>query len=278
MPYAGEDFPAQSPNESLPLTFKFGEQLVSGETISSADWDIEVVQGEDDDVATRLVGTPSNLGADTTHRVTGLQSGVSYRLTATVVTSQGNTFELYANVAGVDPDALLVVEDGTGEAASESYVGISEFRSYCSKSGHSITGKSDTEIAQALRRATRYIDGKYRYRFLGIRTNGREQALEWPRMDAVDIEGETIADDEIPFELINAVAEAALRELTSPGSLTPDQVETQQVKREKVGSLEIEYADNAGRDTQRPLVPVIDEILAPILISRSSSIGFLQRA
>lgn len=130
----------------------------------------------------------------------------------------------------------------------------------------------------ALVRATDYIDGRYRHRlksgrwqsmFPGERTAGRGQANEWPRTGATDYDGNEIASDEVPIEVKHATYEAALRELTVPGSLSPDFVPSGQVIREKVDVVEIGYAAPVptGNSTpNRPVIPMIDEIIAPVVL------------
>ncbi|RZZ90601.1 DnaT-like ssDNA-binding protein [Pseudoxanthomonas winnipegensis] len=128
----------------------------------------------------------------------------------------------------------------------------------------------------ALVRATDYIDGRYRYQlpsgiwqsmFTGVRTDGRAQPNEFPRTGAVDYDGNALPSDEVPVEVVNATYEAALRELTAPGSLSPDFVSSEQVTREKVGPIEVSYGSStaAGAPPNRPVIPAIDEILAPLL-------------
>lgn len=136
---------------------------------------------------------------------------------------------------------------------------------------------TDADKLAALQRATDYIDGRYRYKlpsgrwlsmFTGTRTDGRSQDLEWPRTGAVDYEGNEIPDTEVPIEVESATYEAALRELTDPGSLSPDFVPASQVTKEKVDVVEVQYAAPQASDgmlPNRPIVPEIDEILAPLL-------------
>lgn len=142
-------------------------------------------------------------------------------------------------------------------------------------------GSDDARIG-ALVRATDYIDGRYRVllasgrwssMFPGVRTAGRGQPNEWPRTGASDYDGDPIQPDEIPEEVERATYEAALRELASPGSLSPDFISSEAVTREKVGPIEVTYADApvAGQLPNRPVIPAIDEILAPLL--RTPAVG-----
>jgi hypothetical protein len=137
----------------------------------------------------------------------------------------------------------------------------------------------DAAKQAALIRASAYIDGKYQTQsscgrweslFPGIKTGGRAQSLQWPRTGVSDNEGNAIPADEVPIEIEQATYEAALREIATPGSLSPDYVASDAIKRQKVDVLEIEYqapADNAGSAPNRPVITVVDEMVAPLLRS-----------
>lgn len=132
----------------------------------------------------------------------------------------------------------------------------------------------------ALIRASVYIDGRYRKLlasgvwqslFPGVKTEGRGQAREWPRTGAEDYEGHAIPSDQVPVEVEQATYEAALRELVEPGSLSPDFVAASTVKRQKVGPIEEEFSVAAGADgaaSVRPVISIIDEMIAPVLVAR----------
>src|SRR5215216_1766526 len=79
----------------------------------------------------------------------------------------------------------LTVEDGTGLAGADAYISLAEFRAFRIKHYVPADSVPDDELEQAVRRGTRYLDGRFRGRFLGFRTNGFLQSLEWPRMGVV---------------------------------------------------------------------------------------------
>ncbi len=83
---------------------------------------------------------------------------------------------------------------------------------------------ADDHRVAALVRASEWLDGVYRTRWPGQRAAGRAQALDWPRFNARDVEGQEIGGAETPDEVENATYAAALRELAKPGSLSPDVV------------------------------------------------------
>lgn len=146
----------------------------------------------------------------------------------------------------------------------------------------SAAGVTDALRTASLVRASSWIDATYGNRFPGKKTEGRAQDLAWPRTGATDAEGEEIADDEIPREIEQATFEAALRELATPGSLSPDYVASERVKQEKVGELAVTYADGAGSaDDVKPVISIIDGILSSLLFSPKSTttlFGFVARA
>lgn len=170
----------------------------------------------------------------------------------------------------------LIVETGVGLSTAESYISVAEFLAYAYKN-YAVTDPVATDaIEQALRRATRFIDGAYRKHFLGYRTQAYNQALEWPRAWVVrpwpgasgynqgyySQAGDVLANNVIPQSLKEATAEAAIRELASPGSLTPDRVPSEQILQETVGPITTVFANVSD---SRPIVTLIDEILAPLM-------------
>lgn len=157
------------------------------------------------------------------------------------------------------------------------YGTLAAANAYHTARGNSGWTGDDTAKQSALERGTDYIDGRFRWQlasgrwqsmFPGERTAGRSQDREWPRTGAEDYDGNAIPSDQVPIEAEHATYEAALRELVSPGSLSPDFVPTGQVIKEKVGPIEVGYASpQAGPNSipNRPIIPAIDEIIAPII-------------
>lgn len=125
---------------------------------------------------------------------------------------------------------------------------------------------TDAVKEAALLRASEYIDATYRNVFQGYKTGGRAQVREWPRKDAYVLDGsviETLPDDEIPTEVLNATYEAALRELGSPGYLTPDVIPGANKKSVAVsGAVSVQY----WSDDQKPMIEKIGMTLSPLFI------------
>lgn len=156
----------------------------------------------------------------------------------------------------------LIVEDGSGKPNAESYVSVENAVVYAAARGLTFPASPADAAEQALRRATVWIDNAYRTRFPGQRKLFRKQALEWPRVAVVDMNGFPIADDEIPQEIFYATCEAAVRELANPGSMAPDLERGGNIQMLKAGSVEIQYGAGATATT---VFQQIDGILASLI-------------
>lgn len=156
----------------------------------------------------------------------------------------------------------MIVEDGTGLAAANAYVSEAELETYAEAHGLTLP---TTDAETGIVRASAWVDAIYGPRFPGQRVNGRDQGLGWPRTHAYDDASELIPSDVVPVEVKNATCEAALREMTTVGILTPDIAVGPAVRRKSLGSMEIEYAVADGARATAPGFPKIDAIMAPLL-------------
>jgi hypothetical protein len=168
------------------------------------------------------------------------------------------------------------VEDGTGKADANSYASVADADTYATDRANAAWLAADNADKQAaLIRATASLDASYGQRFTGWRVKGRGQALAWPRYEAYDHEDELIPSNSVPPEIVRATIELAFRELTTPGSTSPDLERGGQIKRVKAGSVEVEYADSASAETT---YTIVQGILGTLLSSPSSSlVGYAVR-
>lgn len=143
----------------------------------------------------------------------------------------------------------FVVETGAGLSNANSYASLDTAIAYALDRGLTFATSPSSLGEQALVRATQAVDSLYRLRFSGTKHNGRSQALEWPRDNATDIDGETIANNEIPIEVIHATCELAVREFTNPNSILPDLERGGAIRAIRAGSVSIEYGSNASNTT-----------------------------
>ncbi|WP_311272184.1 MULTISPECIES: DnaT-like ssDNA-binding protein [unclassified Rhizobium] len=126
------------------------------------------------------------------------------------------------------------------------YGNIAGFTTYAEAAGYAFPdGTTDAQKSAALLRGSLVID-RYEPRFSGKRAGGFAQDRAWPRTGASTYYGEAIPDNVIPAAIENAAYEAAFLELTNPGSLSPVITGSATVKREKIGSLEVEYSSSSS--------------------------------
>lgn len=165
------------------------------------------------------------------------------------------------------PD-ILIVEDGSIVADANSYVTYDYALAY-----HALRGNSAWALGTVLNqqyaiiRATQAIDSIYKGKWKGTPTEYGTQELEWPR-SGVAVGANTLDNDLIPTALKKAVCEAALRELTSPNSMTPDLERGGEIKRVKADVVEVEYMEGANSTTT---FTAIDGLLADLVTGVSAS-------
>lgn len=151
----------------------------------------------------------------------------------------------------------LIVETGSGASDSQSYASVADADTYHAARGRTLWATmSEAEKEQALTRATDFMVESYRKRWGGYRMTST-QALDWPRY-GVCLDGFAVSSDVVPAEVVKACMELAL--IAAAGDLLAPQ--GPQVKSEKVGPLEVVYADGARQNTK---YPAVDSMLAPLL-------------
>lgn len=145
------------------------------------------------------------------------------------------------------------------------------FQTYAAARGNTTVAAATEANRDAARlRASEFIDGRYGSAFPGYRSGGRDQVRQWPRSFATDSEGWTIQGDQVPEEVERATYEAAIRELATPGGLTPDVTLSTRVKSttEKVGPLSesVEYMSGTGGVSDlMPVLTILDDILGRLI-------------
>lgn len=163
----------------------------------------------------------------------------------------------------------VVVQTGAGVANANAYLSVAAWKTEAEVSGwdYTTTPYTDAQIGAAIIRGRRWLDLTYRSRWPGEAT-AESQTTAWPRSDVVTDVGLVYPDDNIPQDIIDANAEAAWRELQSPGSLSPDQERGGAIKSLKAGSVEIVYADGATAGT---VFVTIDNLVGSWLLPAASA-------
>lgn len=163
--------------------------------------------------------------------------------------------------------ADLIVEDGTGISNANGYISIATADTYHALRSNTVwTDATESDKVSAIVLATDYLD--YRWTWVGSRKTAT-QALDWPRLNAVDSES-ILWTDEVPPVVRNACAEYALRVLGSGTALVPlapdpttdESGKFVTLKREKLGPLEEEtrFSDARGIASIKPY-PAADRLL-----------------
>lgn len=129
----------------------------------------------------------------------------------------------------------LIVEDGSGVAAANSYVSVAEARAWVGVRGLALPS-GDSAVEQLLLKAMDLVES-YRSQFSGAKSSA-SNPLQWPRTGA-SLDGVELESDVIPAELKSALIqlayEAQSTELQPTGS-------GREVVREKIDVIETEYA------------------------------------
>lgn len=163
-----------------------------------------------------------------------------------------------------------------GSASADAFVSLDDCTDYCAAKGLTAwTGAADSPPdakEAAIRRATTYLSTAFLWK--GSKTNGRSQALAWPRSDVEDAEGETVADDEIPVEIVQACCEVAVLELTTPGYTAPNVDLTARVKMESVaGAVSTEYfAAPMNAQAARPAMSIVRDLVSGLVSTSSNAL------
>jgi len=142
----------------------------------------------------------------------------------------------------------LIVEDGTGTLASESYCSVAFADTYHTNRGNTAwdnLGTSDKEAV--LRKATDYMVQVYRASWKGYKVLST-QALDFPRKELYLV-GEIInnttpiSSTSVPSEVQNACALLSLKAITDDLLIDTEQ----QIVKETIGPISTEYQPFANK-------------------------------
>jgi hypothetical protein len=135
----------------------------------------------------------------------------------------------------------LIVEDGSGRPDANGYAVVAEADAYWQDRDNAVWAGATTAAKEAgLIQATQFLDAGFAWR--GSRID-RDQALDWPRIGAVDDEGLERDSNSVPTEIKQATFELALQALS--GALLPAESRGGLIDRVKAGSVEVEFAERA---------------------------------
>lgn len=175
----------------------------------------------------------------------------------------------------------ITVETGEGLSAADALVSVAYVDAYHTARGNTTWTGQTAAKEQAIVRASAFLSNSYRWK--GWPVKGRAhadgaQALAWPRAWVTDRYDYPVADDIVPEEVKQACAEIALREIVTPGTMTPDYTPHSRVKMERVGPLAVEY-DMSRPDAEgaRPVLLIVRDLIGEFLDASAGS-GLAGRA
>lgn len=170
----------------------------------------------------------------------------------------------------------LIIEDGTGVTGAQAYADAAAYVSWATAQFGAAPTATTADIEAAILRSVARLET---LRWVGAKVGGRAQALAWPRTDALDGEGNEIAETEIPAEVITAQHAMTKAELDSPGALSPNVTLTGQKVLNKVDVLgwEVQKAPNTVESARVQVTAAMDAIRA-LLAGGDSTTRFVARA
>lgn len=152
----------------------------------------------------------------------------------------------------------LTVETGAVVANADAYISLTDANTYFTNHGSPSdwTGATDANKEAAIRYATKWLDGYYKWYSDILDT---DQVLAWPRAAFTDEDGRSVGgEDVMPTALLDATCEMALEHLkdgfveSSTG-----------VKRERIGSAEVEYAGSHGSRNYKYVNKLVRQLGVP---------------
>lgn len=160
---------------------------------------------------------------------------------------------------------MATLDSTVGGAAANSWVSVQEADTYLLE--ERLGAKAWDEVEDkpaALIWATRILD---RYTYSGERTS-TDQALSWPRRGATYTDGRTIADDEIPGELIRAVCDLAFWLTQDDRTAVPGGEDLEELE---AGPVKLKFRDRDGAGGLYDQVP--QHITAPLSVLMPGGVG-----
>ena len=152
----------------------------------------------------------------------------------------------------------LVIENGSVVANANSYVTLAEYREWANARGITASD-SDAVLERHILRAMDYFEQLF---FIGNKAN-ENQPLQWPRTEAL-IDGYYADATEIPTQVKRALYEAIKVEVDGYSSWN---TQDRRTIREKIGDIEIEYADNSEN---RTITPALTSALSKLVMGATS--------
>lgn len=172
----------------------------------------------------------------------------------------------------------LILEDGTGVANANTYVGVADVRDYATDRGI-VLPVSDDDVVVAMIRATDYLQS---LRYVGHPMFPGVQKLSWPRIDWWAY----WSTSGLPQQIKDAQCELVIAQFQGIALLASQggrgvgwlptgvtAVDSRVTIREKVDVIDVQYSDALAQQTSStPVIPTVDALLEDLVVN---SFGFI---
>jgi len=164
---------------------------------------------------------------------------------------------------------VFTPETGEGIADANSYLSLIDFKDTSDAYGKDYSAYTDTEIEIGLMQSSTFLDSYFISRYPGTRNMG--QGLEWPRTDAVYLNGEEILDNVVPKEVKLALMESFYL-LKSGADIQPVIQGNGILKEErvKVDVVEEQKKYNSSSTPKRATYTILEDIMVRLTGGLSS--------
>lgn len=159
----------------------------------------------------------------------------------------------------------MIIEDGSIVTNADSYISVADAQTFIDARGLSVT------ITEGL--LYQAMDSLNTLDYKGFRTDASLQALPFPRSGIYLSDNRLLPSDEIPQELIDAQCWLAYY---IDSGYSPSAIATQQVIKEKVDVLEIQYSEGQSISSYSVYnLPNVQNLLKYLI---TAEYGFIDRA
>ncbi len=230
----------KDPAEVLDYQIDWSTRLDTSDTITgSATWTVPSGITKDSQGDTTTTSTIT---------LSGGTAGEQYSLSATVVTTGGDTHQEFVQLFVVDKAAVAALDATVGGASSNTFGTLAGYYTFAIDRGWAIDAGAPSDLMRA-------ADWITRQDYVGYRTE-KAQALEFPRVMSQQVRGWYVDSDVVPDDIKNAQYELAY---LIQGGLDPFKTVKGAVKSAGAGPTRVEFM--GGYST--PRVIAIERLLAP---------------
>lgn len=179
----------------------------------------------------------------------------------------------------------MAIDSTLGGPQAEGYLQASEVIAYANKHidrySTVVTANQTTVIEPAIRRASAWVDGlgmdpanKKSHVWPGQRKTGTQRRI-WPRVNATYVDGIAISSELVPYEILDATAEAACWEVVNPNTLHGSITLSEVVKSEGIGPLRETTMGATKIEDARACLTLVKDYLASVLQMPNDGVNFL---